>query len=121
MGTRTSDSATLARPACNPSGRAHPHRTHPEGIRMTVLGEQARARVAAQWQRENTTPVAFTKPDLAAAIAATDDWIEANTASFNQALPQPFRSSATTAQKSEIFAYVLWRRIGRLRAAEDDA
>jgi hypothetical protein len=70
--------------------------------------------------RENVSGTTFDKPALVAAIAATDDWIEANTPSFNLALPQPFRSAATAEQKSEIFAYVLWRRIGRLRAQEDD-
>lgn len=88
---------------------------------MAVLTEQGRARVAAQWGRDNETPVAFTKPDLAAAVAAVDDWVEANTPSFNQALPLPFRTSATAAQKAEIFAYVLWRRVGRLQAAEDSS
>jgi hypothetical protein len=86
---------------------------------MPVLGVQARQRVANQWMRENITTTSFTKADLLAAVAATDDWIEANLASFNQALPQPFRAAATTEQKAEIFAYVLWRRIGRLRAQED--
>lgn len=84
-----------------------------------ALDATGRARLMAQWMRENTSPVAFTKPDLAAAVAAIDDWIDANQASFNAALPQPFRSSATAAQKSELFGYVLWRRIGKLRASED--
>lgn len=87
---------------------------------MAVLDTQARARTAAQWMRENTTPTAFSKPDLVAALAATDDWIEANAASFNAALPAGFRTNATLAQKYTVFAFVLWRRIGRLRSAEDD-
>ncbi len=86
---------------------------------MAVLGAQARQRVAAQWMRENVTPTGFTKAELLAAVAATDDWIEANMTAFNSALPVAFRSAATSAQKSEIFAYVLWRRINRLHAEED--
>lgn len=86
---------------------------------MAVLGAQARARIAAQWMRENVTQTSFTKADLAAAVGATDDWIEANSVAFNQALPAGFRTTATAEQKMEIFAYVLWRRIGRLRASED--
>lgn len=86
---------------------------------MAVLSAQARQRVAAQWMRENTTATDFTKADLAGAVGAIDDWVEANLTSFNQALPAGFRSTATAAQKAEVFAYVLWRRIGRLRAQED--
>jgi hypothetical protein len=86
---------------------------------MTLLDSTHRARTLAQWMRENTTATAFSKADLAAALAATDDWIEANTTSFNQALPAAFRTNATLTQKNMLFAYVLWRRIGRLRADED--
>lgn len=84
-----------------------------------ALDTTALQRVAAQWMRENTSATAFTKPDLLAAVAAIDGWVEANLTGFNAALPQPFRGSATTAQKAELLAYVLWRRIGRLRASED--
>ena len=86
---------------------------------MAVLNAQARARTVAQWMRENTSEVTFSKADLAAALAATDDWIEANATSFNQALPVAFRTNATLTQKNSLFAYVLWRRTGRLRADED--
>jgi len=61
----------------------------------------------------------ITKPDLKAAVDATDDWIEANQTSFNTALPQPFRSNATLAQKTFLFCYVAMRRAGLLRAEED--
>lgn len=60
-----------------------------------------------------------TKADLRAAVDATDDWIEASQASFNAALPQPFRGAATTAQKTFLFCYVAMRRAGLLRAEED--
>lgn len=85
-----------------------------------ALDTSARQRVTAQWMRENTSTTAgFTKTDLAAAVAALDDWIDANQASFNAALPSAFRTNATAAQKAALFGYVLWRRIGRLRADED--
>jgi hypothetical protein len=61
----------------------------------------------------------ITKPDLKAAVDATDDWVEANSASFNTALPQPFRSNATTPQKTFLLCYVAMRRAGLLRAEED--
>lgn len=80
----------------------------------------SRARTLAQWMRENTLPVSgLTKPDLTAALAAIDDWIDANQASFNTALPQPFRGTATADLKALLFCYVLLRRVGRLHADED--
>lgn len=89
---------------------------------MAVLPNIDRTRIAIQWMRDVSTSqesCAFTKDDLQAAVAAADDWVEANSTAFNQALPQPFRSAATVPQKIAVLAYVLWRRIGRLRAAED--
>lgn len=89
---------------------------------MTLLPTQDRIRTALQWMRDASTaqePCAFTKPNLQAAVNAVDQWVEDNTTSFNAALPLPFRTAATAAQKTAVLAYVLWRRIGRLRAAED--
>lgn len=51
------------------------------------------------------------KDDLQAAINATDDWIEANQASFNAALPTAFRTNATTAQKTVLFCAVALARV----------
>jgi hypothetical protein len=62
---------------------------------------------------------AVTKPELRAAVVDADDWIEANQAGFNVALPQPFRGAATPAQKTFLFCYVAMRRAGLLRAQED--
>ena len=54
----------------------------------------------------------LTKAQLDAAIAAADDWIEANTAAFNSALPQPARSTLTAAQKAELLTLVARARFG---------
>lgn len=85
-----------------------------------ALDSTNRGRVAAQFMRDirGVWP-AITKPDLAAAVAAIDDWIDANQASFNSALPQPFRSAADATFKAHLFVYVLMRRTGRLRAEDD--
>jgi hypothetical protein len=77
------------------------------------------SRCLAQWMRESSLSCPVTKPDLATTVAAIDLWIDDNQASFNAALPQPFRSAASAALKSELFAYVLWRRVGKLKARED--
>jgi hypothetical protein len=86
---------------------------------MAVLSDTARQRVVAQWMRENRTAVAFTKPDLAGAVAAIDQWIEDNMASLNAALPAGYRTTATLAQKVDLFCDVLRRRAGKHRAEED--
>jgi hypothetical protein len=55
----------------------------------------------------------------AAAINATDAWIDANAAAFNTALPQPFRGAATADQKTLLLCWVAMRRAGLLRVEED--
>lgn len=86
---------------------------------MAAMNESDRARCAAQFGRDNTEPVSITKADLRAAINAADDWIDANSASFNAALPQPARGALSATQKTFLFVYVAMRRRGMLRAEED--
>ena len=86
---------------------------------MTVLDATSRTRTMAQWMRDNTELCSFTKADLTAALAATDNWVESNTAAYVAALPQPFRGASSATQKTALFAFVLWRRIGRLHTSED--
>lgn len=84
---------------------------------MTALERQ---RCTAQLMRDNESPIgAITKAELRAAIDATDDWIDANATSFNQALPENVRTQLTAVQKNWLFSYVLAMRIGRLRIEGD--
>ncbi|MFI7449554.1 hypothetical protein ACIBQX_18805 [Nonomuraea sp. NPDC049714] len=79
-----------------------------------------RARVLNHWMRTNSAQLpAVTKPDLAAAVAAMDDWLDANVASLNAAMPQPARAELGVAMKLEILAFILMRRANRLPAEED--
>ena len=84
-----------------------------------TLDATARARTAAQWMRENSGACAFTKPQLHAAVAAADQWVEDNLISYNAALPTAFKTGATPAQKADLLGFLLWRRIGKLKAEED--
>jgi len=77
-----------------------------------------RTRVGNQLMRASGWP-GITKADLRAAVDATDDWIESNQTSFNNALPQPFRGAASLVLKTLLFAYVAFRRAGLLKAEED--
>ena len=52
----------------------------------------------------------YAKTSVRAAIDATDDWIEANQASFNSALPQPLRSALSVSQKAWLFMLVAGKR-----------
>lgn len=82
---------------------------------MAVLTSAQRIAIRAIWgSTVSARREAFnlTKPELDAAINAIDDWIEANAASFNAALPLPARTSLTAAQKAELFYLVALKRYG---------
>lgn len=53
------------------------------------------------------------KVALRAAVAALDTWLANNQVSANAALPEPFKSGATNAQKFLLLALVAMRRAGR--------
>lgn len=59
---------------------------------------------------DGAAPCAFTKDDLLAAAQAIDGWIDANQASFNNALPEPFKSGANASQKAALFMCIVERR-----------
>ena len=77
---------------------------------MAALPEQDRAETWAELMRSADCPGGVTKPQLRAALDAPDDWADANAASFNAALPQPFRGTATARQKAALLMYVISRR-----------
>jgi hypothetical protein len=80
---------------------------------MAVLSQAQRDRVARWYQRDpNLGQASFTKPQLVAAVAAADDWAEANATEFNNALPAAFRNATTAGQKAMLLAYVIARRYG---------
>lgn len=85
-----------------------------------ALSAGERQIVANTVMRDNENPYgAFTKAELRTAINATDQWIDDNQASWVATLPAAVASGTTAAQKAQIFAYVLMRRFGNLRAEED--
>lgn len=86
---------------------------------MAALPDQDRERIWRWFMRRNTDPCSYTKTDLRAAINAVDAWIDANTTSFNTALPQPFRGAASADQKTLLLCWVAMRRAGLLRVEED--
>lgn len=85
-----------------------------------ALDATGRARMLAQMMREGLDFSGLVKADIAAAIGAVDDWIDANATSYNQALPQPFRGTASAPMKTLLLCFVAMRRAGRYRAQEDN-
>lgn len=73
--------------------------------------------VASAWKRWideilKTDVCTFDRPALEAAVTAVDSWCTANAANFNSALPDPFKSTATPAQKAALLAFVCIARYG---------
>ena len=82
---------------------------------MAALDSNQRQRVLrllGQRISSRREPFSLNRSDLTAAIVATDDWIEANAASFNAALPAAARTGLTASQKVELFSLVAELRFG---------
>ena len=81
---------------------------------MAVLPDADRFEIWAQFMRDLSVagwPLAgITKTDLRDAANAADDWVNANAASYNSALPVAFRTNASLAQKVQLLmAVISWR------------
>lgn len=68
-------------------------------------------RAVTRWLSNKMQVQNWSKPTMAAAVAAIDDWADANAASFNAALPAEFRTNASAEQKALLLACVLLRRV----------
>lgn len=80
---------------------------------MAVLAEGARATLWADLMRRMSAigePVSITKAELRNVVNAADDWVNANAASYNAALPQPGRSALSVAAKRAILVFVINKR-----------
>lgn len=83
---------------------------------MAVLDESGRREIFREIMdllSQERQPIALLKPELRAAIDATDDWINANAASFNAALPLPARGALTAPQKARLLALVVLKRFSK--------
>jgi hypothetical protein len=64
-----------------------------------------------RWWSNLREPLALAKVELQAAVDATDAWIEANQAAYNNALPVAARNNLTAAQKTLLFCAVALARV----------
>jgi hypothetical protein len=55
-------------------------------------------------------PVSVTKQEIIGAVNATDEWIEANMASYNQTLPENIRNTFSSLQKARLFYLTALKR-----------
>jgi hypothetical protein len=81
---------------------------------MATLPTEDRTKVFAgllRYWSNSREPVSLTKAEFQAAVDATDDWIEANQASFNAALPTAARTNLTLTQKTLLFCAVAMARV----------
>ena len=80
---------------------------------MAVLPDADRQKIwrglMRYWSRINE-PTPFLKTDLLVAIGDLDDWVDANAISINNALPNPFKTSATTEQKAVLLSAIIAMR-----------
>jgi hypothetical protein len=72
----------------------------------TALGGQLQSDVSLA--RENFGNIV--KADIQAAVNAVDDWVVANAAAFNAAIPAAARAALTAPQKARLLAIVVTRR-----------
>jgi hypothetical protein len=80
---------------------------------MALLADPERLSVGKNFCEElsrNREAFAVSKPDFRAAVNAIDDWVDANAASFNAAIPQPARGAMTTKQKAALLLSIVRRR-----------
>jgi hypothetical protein len=78
------------------------------------LTEQERFEVWADLMRRRVFPPGLLKSEIRAALNAADDWVDANAASYNTALPQPYRGAADPDQKAILLALICLKRAGVL-------
>lgn len=79
---------------------------------MALSAQEQRDIAVACVRQDVAIGQAFKKSDLTAAVAAVDQWCTDNATSYNTALPATFRTTATTAQKNIMLAYVCLKRAG---------
>ena len=80
---------------------------------MALLTDGERTSLWAEFMRrasQERATLALSKPELRAAVDATDQWIEDNVSSFNTALPAAARTALSAQQKALMFFAVASKR-----------
>ena len=81
---------------------------------MAVLTNEQRQEVADEFMalisRKRQPFGAVAKADIRAAVNALDGWYNANAAAINSALPEPFKTEASTPHKAHMNNLLLTKR-----------
>jgi hypothetical protein len=80
---------------------------------MAVLSDPDRFELWAAFMQEQSgrhADLPLTKAELRAAVDALDDFLNANAAAINSAIPQPARGALSASQKALLLEYVIQRR-----------
>jgi hypothetical protein len=80
---------------------------------MAILIDNDRREIWAEFQRHSSNiweNIGLSKAQLRAAVDATDDWIDINQTSFNDALPAAAKAVLTAKQKVRLFLAVAQKR-----------
>ena len=80
---------------------------------MALLNDTQRAEERERFSQllsDVFEPVGLTKADIRAALNAADQWVSDNQISYNNALPNPFKNTATSSQKARLLTLIITRR-----------
>lgn len=77
---------------------------------MAVLTNDDRIDIWSAMMSSGDFPGGLLKAEIRAAVDASDDWVDDNSASYNSALPLAFRSAATASQKARLLTLVVGKR-----------
>jgi len=80
---------------------------------MALLSGSERVAAWRRYMELGGAPGDCLKAQIRAVIDAADSWADSNSASYNAALPLPFRNSASPAEKALVLAIVIGARAGR--------
>jgi hypothetical protein len=85
---------------------------------MAILSRIERKQIARPWVKRVIKKLGNSKnlnfSDLEVAIQETEDWIEANEASYVAALSEPYKANTNASAKILLFAYTALKRGGLL-------
>lgn len=77
---------------------------------MAAIPDTDRAEVWRDVMKQTQGAVSCLKDDVRAAVDATDAWLDENWSSFNQSLPDAYRTTANRKQKARMLLAVIERR-----------
>ena len=79
---------------------------------MAALSDTDRFKVWANFMRQFPVAGTTTKQEFRTVLNAVDNWVDANSGSFNNALPVAYRTAADLQEKTKLLSLVIMQRAG---------